>query len=120
MAGLTIMIDMGRPDGLLYLFIYGRMQSPIIWDVIIIPTYITICLLLLYFPLLPDLAILKNHYKESSPKLSKWYGKLALNWTGSLAQKTIQLKSIHIICILIIYCFYVGYLTILFKCTIID
>ena len=102
MAGLTIMIDMGRPDRLLYLFIYGRMQSPIIWDVIIIPTYITICLLLLYFPLLPDLAILKNHYKESSPKLSKWYGKLALKWTGSLAQKTIQLKSIQIICILII------------------
>ena len=102
MAGLTIMIDMGRPDRLLYLFIHGRMQSPIIWDVIIIPTYITICLLLLYFPLLPDLAILKNHFKETSPKLSKWYGKLALNWTGSLAQKTIQLKSIHIICILII------------------
>ncbi len=40
MAGLTIMIDMGRPDRLLNLLIYARMQSPIIWDVIIIPTYI--------------------------------------------------------------------------------
>ncbi len=102
MAGITIMIDMGRPDRLLYLFIHGRMQSPIIWDVIIIPTYIVICLLMLYFPLLPDLAILKKHFKKTNPKLSKWYGKLSLNWTGSLAQKTIQLKSIQIICILII------------------
>jgi molybdopterin-containing oxidoreductase family membrane subunit len=78
------------------------MQSPIIWDVIIIPTYIVICLLLLYFPLLPDLALLKKHFNKTSPKLSKWYGKLSLNWTGSLAQKTIQLKAIQIICILII------------------
>ncbi len=102
MAGLTIMIDMGRPDRLLYLFIHGRMQSPIIWDVIIIPTYIVICLLLLYFPLLPDLALLNKHFEKTKPKLSKWYGKLSLKWTGSLAQKTIQLKSIQILCVLII------------------
>ncbi len=102
MAGITIMIDMGRPDRLLYLFIHGRMQSPIIWDVIIIPTYIVISLLLLYFPLLPDLAILKKHFNKTKPKLSKWYGKLSLNWTGSDAQKKIQLKSIQIIAILII------------------
>ena len=102
MAGITIMIDMGRPDRLLYLFIHGRMQSPIIWDVIIIPTYILISLLLLYFPLLPDLAILKKHFKKTKPKLSKWYGKLSLNWTGSDVQKAIQTKSIQIIAILTI------------------
>ncbi|MDO9137120.1 MAG: NrfD/PsrC family molybdoenzyme membrane anchor subunit, partial [Lutibacter sp.] len=38
MAGITITIDMGRPDRLLNLFIHARMQSPITWDVIIIPT----------------------------------------------------------------------------------
>jgi len=102
MAGITIMIDMGRPDRLLNLFIHARLQSPITWDVIIIPTYIVISLLLLYFPLLPDLALLKKHYKKTKPKLSKWYGKLSLNWTGSDAQKKIQLKSIHIIAILTI------------------
>jgi len=102
MAGVTIMIDMGRPDRLLNLFIHGRMQSPIIWDVIIIPTYIVISLLLLYFPLLPDLAILKKHYSKINPNLSKWYGKFSLNWTGSAAQKKIQLKSIQLVVILII------------------
>lgn len=102
MAGITIMIDMGRPDRLLNLFIYGRMQSPIIWDVIIIPTSIAVCMLLLYFPLLPDLGILKKYYSETKPKLSKWYGKLSLNWTGSEKQKSIQLKSIHIVALLTI------------------
>ncbi len=102
MAGITIMIDMGRPDRLLNLFIHARLQSPITWDVIIVPTYIAFSFLLLYFPLLPDLAILKKYTKEKSPFLSKWYGKLALNWTGSKVQKAIQENSIKIIAVMII------------------
>jgi molybdopterin-containing oxidoreductase family membrane subunit len=102
MAGITIIIDMGRPDRMLHLFIYGRLQSPITWDVIIIPTYVAFSFLLLYFPLLPDLIILKKHMKEKSPILSKLYGKMALNWTGSTLQKAIQAKSIKIIAISII------------------
>lgn len=102
MAGLTIMIDMGRPDRLLNLFIHARLQSPITWDVIIVPTYIVFSFLFLYFPLLPDLAILKKYHKGKSPFLSKWYGKLALNWTGSRSQKVIQQYSIKIIAVMII------------------
>ncbi|MFH4963439.1 NrfD/PsrC family molybdoenzyme membrane anchor subunit [Gaetbulibacter sp. M235] len=102
MAGLTIMIDMGRPDRLMNLFIYGRMQSPIIWDVIIIPTFMAIALLLLFYPLIPDFALLKEYFKDKQPKLSKWYGNLSLNWTGSEKQKSIHIKAIHLISILII------------------
>jgi molybdopterin-containing oxidoreductase family membrane subunit len=102
MAGITIMIDMARPDRLINLFVHARIQSPITWDVIIIPTFLVISFLLLYFPLLPDLAILKNHFKDDSPKLSKWYGKLSLNWTGSDKQKSIQAKSIKIVALLIL------------------
>jgi len=102
MAGFTIMIDMGRPDRLLYLFIYARLQSPITWDVIIIPISIVLSFLLLYFPLLPDLAILKKHHLKTKPTFSKWYGKLSLNWTGSKVQKAIQSKSIKIIAIMVI------------------
>ncbi|WP_456464000.1 NrfD/PsrC family molybdoenzyme membrane anchor subunit [Lutibacter sp.] len=102
MAGITIMIDMARPDRLLNLFIHARIQSPITWDVIIIPTYITLSFLLLYFPLLPDLAILRDYFKKDKPTLSKWYGKLSLNWKGSKVQKSIQTKSIQIIALMII------------------
>lgn len=102
MAGITIVIDMARPDRLLYLFIYGRLQSPIIWDVIIIPTFMAISILLLYYPLLPDFAILKKHYKEKNASLSKRYGKFSLNWTGSDAQKAIQSKAIQILALMIL------------------
>jgi molybdopterin-containing oxidoreductase family membrane subunit len=102
MAGLTIIIDMGAPQRLLNIFIYGRLQSPIIWDVIVISTYLFISLLLLYFPLIPDMAILQKYYKNKSPKLSKWYGKLSLNWRGSDKQKHILHSSIRTLSILII------------------
>jgi len=101
MAGLTIIIDMGRPERLYYLFIYGRLQSPIIWDVIVISTYLVISLLLLYYPLLPDFAILKKYYAKQ-PKASKWYGRLALNWTGNPEQKKRFNKAIRMLSVLII------------------
>lgn len=102
MAGITILIDLGRPERALNTIIYARLQSPITWDVIIIPTYIVASFFLLYFPLLPDLAILKKYYAKTHPRLSKWYGKLSLNWKGSTAQKAIQNKSVKIIVILIL------------------
>ncbi len=101
MAGLTIIIDMGRPEKLFNLFIHGRLQSPIIWDVVVISTYLVISTLLLFFPLLPDFEILKKYFKNR-PKLSKWYGKLSLNWAGTATQHKIYNKSISILSVLII------------------
>ncbi len=101
MAGLTIIIDMGRPDRILNLFIHGRLQSPIIWDVIVISTYLVISLLLLYYPLLPDFAILKKYFKGKN-KLAKWYGKLSLNWSGTETQHQLYNKSIKILSVMII------------------
>ena len=101
MAGLTIIIDMGRPDRLFNLFLHGRLQSPIIWDVIVITTYLFISILLLYFPLIPDFALLKK--KNMSPKwMKKLYKILALNWKGNSAQEAIHRKGIFILSIIII------------------
>ena len=101
MAGITIILDMGRPDRLYNLILHPRLQSPITWDVLIIGTYFVISLLILYIPLLPDLAILKKHFGDK-PLLSKWYARFAINWTGSQVQKTLQVKSIRMVAILII------------------
>ncbi len=102
MAGITITLDIARPDRLLNLFVHARLQSPITWDIIIIPTFIVISILLLYFPLLPDFAILKDHFAKTKPRLSKVYGILSLKWTGSTAQKAFQKKSIRLVSILIL------------------
>lgn len=101
MAGITIIIDMGRPDRMMNLFLHARLQSPIIWDVIVISTYLFVSLLLLYYPLLPDFSILSKHY-EKKPKLSKWYKKLSLNWSGNERQVGIYNRSIQTLSVLII------------------
>src|ERR1044072_4554756 len=59
-AALIIIVDMGRPERFWHLFVYGRIQSPIIWDVIVISTYFVISLLLLYLPMLPDIALCRD------------------------------------------------------------
>jgi molybdopterin-containing oxidoreductase family membrane subunit len=102
MAGITIIIDMARPDRMLNLFIHARLQSPITWDVIIIPTFIVVSLLLLYFPLLPDLAIMRDHYAKSKPRLSRIYGFFAMNWKWAARQIKLQQKSIHLLALMII------------------
>ncbi|WP_088342091.1 NrfD/PsrC family molybdoenzyme membrane anchor subunit [Robiginitalea sediminis] len=102
MAGLTIMIDMARPDRILNLFIHARLQSPITWDVIIIPTFMAVSLLLLYFPLLPDLAILRDHYAKAKPRLRKIYGALALKWQWTEKQLRLQGRSVHLLALMII------------------
>ncbi len=102
MAGITIIIDMARPDRMMNLFIHARLQSPITWDVIIIPTFIVVSLLLLYFPLLGDLAILRDHYSETNKKLSKIYGFFAMKWRWSEQQIKLQGKSIRLLVLMII------------------
>lgn len=101
MAGITIIIDMGRPDRLLNLFIHGRLQSPIIWDVVVINTYLVISLLLLYYPLLPDFSILSKYFQNKT-RLNTWYRKLSLNWTGNDKQHRIYSNATLILSIMII------------------
>src|SRR6476661_5898085 len=47
-AALIIIVDMGRPERFMNIFLHGRIQSPIMWDVIVITTYFFISSLLLY------------------------------------------------------------------------
>lgn len=101
-AGLIIIVDMGRPDRVLNLFIHGRIQSPIVWDVIVVTTYLFTSLLFLYMPLLPGIAMCRNMLTDK-PKWQRWmYRVLSLGWNGSEQQWKIMKKSISIICILII------------------
>ena len=85
-ASVIIIVDMGSPERFYNLFLYGRIQSPIIWDVIVITTYFFISLLLLYYPLLPDIKILLRFKEKSGPGLSKFYSFLGSFWKGNHKQ----------------------------------
>jgi Ni/Fe-hydrogenase subunit HybB-like protein len=101
-ASIIIVVDMGRPERFMYLILYGRLQSPIMWDVIVIGTYFFISLLLLYFPLLPDLRIMLRNKNAATPKLNKLYKFQGSFWKGTKEQFRLSDKAINILCILII------------------
>ena len=101
-ASLIIIVDMGRPERFYNLFIHGRLQSPIIWDVIVITTYFFVSILLLYFPLLPDLAILIKFKEQTGKKLNTLYTFLGSFWKNTPAQIGISNKAVNILSITII------------------
>jgi Ni/Fe-hydrogenase subunit HybB-like protein len=101
-ASLIIIVDMGRPERFMNLFLHGRIQSPIMWDVIVIGTYFFISCLLLYFPLLPDLKILIKFKEKSGKALNKLYRFQGSFWKGNALQNKISNRSINILCIIII------------------
>jgi molybdopterin-containing oxidoreductase family membrane subunit len=101
-ASLIIIVDMGSPERFYNLFIHGRLQSPIIWDVIVITTYFFISILLLYFPLLPDIQILLRFKEKSQPKLIKFYSYIGSFWKGTTEQFKLSDRAISILCITII------------------
>jgi Ni/Fe-hydrogenase subunit HybB-like protein len=101
-AALIIIVDMGRPERFVSLFTHGRIQSPIMWDVIVITTYFCISLLLLYMPLLPDLKIMLRFKEKSGKALNKLYRFQGSFWKGTAEQFKISERSIMILCIAII------------------
>ena len=101
-ASIIIVVDMGRPERFYNLFLHGRLQSPIIWDVIVITTYFFISILLLYFPLLPDLKIMLSVKAGTNKGLQKLYSFLGSFWNNTPSQIKISEKAINILAITII------------------
>ena len=101
-AALIIIVDMGRPERFYNLFIHGRLQSPIIWDVVVITTYFFISLLLLYLPLLPDIPILMKFSKGVNKRFYGLYSFLGKFWKNSPAQEKIGERSIAILAVTIV------------------
>lgn len=100
-AGLVIITDMGRPDRLHHLLLYGRIQSPIIWDIAVVITYVALSLLLLYIPLIPDIAICKNRLSGLPKFQQKLYKILSLGWANTPGQFK-RIKKYYRILLLVI------------------
>jgi len=101
-AGVIIVVDMGRPERLPFVFMYGRIQSPIFWDITVVTTYLVLSLLLYFLPLIPDLAIAKGRMGHTPRWLQRTYQTLSLNWKHTPEQYKILFRSIRIFLILII------------------
>ncbi len=103
LAGIIIVMDMGRPDRLLNVFFHGRFASPIVWDLTVVSTYLAISVLLFYLPLIPDLAIMRDRMGSAVPKWKlNLYKFLALGWKGSAQQYATIYHAVRVLMILII------------------
>lgn len=102
MAAASIVIDMGRPDRVLNVPLHGRIQSPILWDFFVVNTYLAISAILLYLPLIPDIAILRDRMTDAPKWQQKIYKVLSLGWQGTAEQWRLLKKSIKIMIILIL------------------
>jgi Ni/Fe-hydrogenase subunit HybB-like protein len=89
---LYIMLCIGRLDRLPNLILFGRIQSPITWDVIAISTDIIGCFIFLYLAVLRDISKLRDFAELKVPAWQKkLYKILALGYEG-LPEQQIRLK----------------------------
>jgi molybdopterin-containing oxidoreductase family membrane subunit len=101
-GALTIIVfDMGRPERLWHIMVYGRLQSPIVWDILVVNTYLVISLLLLYIPLIPDFALMSKKFGQKE-YLKKLFRILAIGWQGTEKQFKIMNRSIYALMVLIV------------------
>lgn len=102
-GGLMPMIDLGRPDRIPNLFIYGRWQSPILWDMLAITTYLIASIAYLYLPMIPDLAIARDRLDSRANALKvRFYRSAALGWRGTPRQRQLLQRAMLIMMVLII------------------
>jgi molybdopterin-containing oxidoreductase family membrane subunit len=98
-----ILFDMGRPDRLISVIQFGRLQSPILWDVVSVTVYFLGSITYLYLPLIPDVAILRDNCPESAPAWQRRvYTLLALGWRGNREQWVRLERAIAVMAVFII------------------
>jgi molybdopterin-containing oxidoreductase family membrane subunit len=96
----NILIDLGRIDRVMAVIIHGRFQSPLLWDVVSLTTYLTASSIYLYLPLIPDIALLRDRMKGGFRK--GLYEVLALGWVGTEKQIHYLEKGIAIMAVTVL------------------
>lgn len=89
MAGLFPMIHMGRiwmaywvvPLPNQFGSLWVNFNSPLLWDVFAISTYLSVSLVFWYIGLIPDFATIRDRAKKPVPKLM--YSLLSCGWSGN-------------------------------------
>lgn len=97
------LIDLGRPDRVLNMIIYGRWQSPLTWDILSISTYLTGSIIYLFLPLIPDLALVRDRIGDQlDPIRRRFFQIFSAGWEGTPRQWRLLGTAITIMMIVII------------------
>lgn len=87
-AGTYPLLHAGRPWVIYWVFplpntygsLWANFNSPLLWDVFAISTYLTVSLVFWYVGLIPDLATIRDRANGMRKKI---YGLLSFGWNGS-------------------------------------
>lgn len=101
-GGLMPIIDMGRPDRIPNLFLFPRLQSPIVWDIISVGTYFTGSTLFLWVLLVPDIALLRDRFQWRSKVRRAVYRVLSLGYRGTPEQQHVLERAIFAVTLVIL------------------
>ncbi len=97
-GGLHPILDLGRPERMMNIFVWGRLQSPLLWDVVSITAYFAASTVYLYIPLIPDIAILRD--RGTRPQ---WlYRLISWNYQGTERQQAVLHRAMNLLMILVI------------------
>ncbi|MFQ5841717.1 MAG: NrfD/PsrC family molybdoenzyme membrane anchor subunit [Thermodesulfobacteriota bacterium] len=97
----NVFFDLGRPDRIYSPLLYGRYQSPLLWDATSISAYLTASSVFLYIPLIPDIAILRDRFAHRK-WLHRFYQVLSFGWNGNPRQQKVLNGGIAIMSVIVI------------------
>lgn len=98
-----IILCIGRFDRLFNLFFYARLQSPIIWDVLAITTYLVGAIIAWYLMMIKDFAIYRDSEALNlTPWRRKVYKVLALNYQDTPDQQRQLALSQNLIALIMV------------------
>ncbi len=102
-AATMPLLDLGRPDRAWSMLVSGRIDSPLMWDLLVIPTYLAASALFLYLFIIPDAAILRDQMGGKVSRLRAGFYRLAaLGWHDRPHQHRLLERGAIIMAILII------------------
>ena len=97
-----VLFDIGRIDRVPNMLLNPHFQSPLLWDVCCITTYLLGSIFYLYIPTIPDFAICRDRLPPSMRGRKFLYSVLALGWRGTEKQKHALERGIGFMAIVII------------------
>nr|SPS07009.1 putative Menaquinol oxidoreductase complex ACIII, menaquinol-binding membrane protein subunit ActC [Candidatus Nitrotoga fabula] len=106
-AGLFVLVHLGRLWMVYYVmpypnerWVWPNFQSPLVWDMFAIATYLSSSVIFLYVGMIPDLAICRDNIHAGWRK--KLYTVLSLGWEGTDRQwRNFRITYLTIACFLI-------------------
>jgi molybdopterin-containing oxidoreductase family membrane subunit len=91
-------LDLGRPDRVLYVLVHGQKWSPLLWDVCSIGLYFTASSVYLYLPMIPDLAVIRD--LKIRPTWLYWF--LAIGYRDTPRERRILQRIISVLAVVVI------------------